>query len=627
MFSVRCSPRQKVSPTYQRQGRSASFLVFQQIKGTSSMSYVQNRIARTLSIIVTKNGAWLRCSSWLTWSSGKHVSKPSMLGTPSPAPRLKKEHGHGRERAAKSGPKDPPSVPKVFHLIQQIERIHVSKDCNGKTLAKRTWKNPSCIQVKAVILRVQWSTSKRCPRKTNRSIRSGSRRFSTFSEGIPKMSASTVDTVIWTTIGDSLATISINIKMNQLNIDAHCAMPSMLHFIVQEHNAMVDAESQVGLELNASLPSKNLVSQTIDGDKSKHSLQHLQLKLQVRKPTSSKVQQQISSPCVQLQPWCMVFQAVQPAPGNLQHALPLRSIVHGHLQKRKRKWSFQIQATEFQRIFGTSTSWIELTLQDQWRRSCDTSRQCRVQTIQAIWTMVLNQQKTFDIFEEGKQHLRILQSSNATLRSSSSSPAPSRCGTMASKMRSWMNFKRSISTWCAWLVNFIEHIVLKDGFHSGKQEPISHNHLQFQSTVLLQLRLQFQLKMPPQHFQWKQLRRQGCRCPAIKAWLMLQGTHHSSMHNPRHQWRFQAPAVQHASLQPLACKREFKKHSHEMCKDTKSSKEECMYRYLYPIDMYRWYCVHWLVWQTDPCPRHPARSPTIPSRQHRICAIAKRGFW
>ena len=30
---------------------------------------------------------------------------------------------------------------------------------------------------------------------------------------------------------------------------------------------------------------------------------------------------------------------------------------------------------------ATSTSWMELTLQDQWRRSCDTSRQCRVQTI------------------------------------------------------------------------------------------------------------------------------------------------------------------------------------------------------------------------------------------------------
>ena len=54
---------------------------------------------------------------------------------------------------------------------------------------------------------------------------------------------------------------------------------SMLNFVVQEHSAMVDAESQIGLELNTSLPSKKLVNQAFDGDKSKHSLQHLQLKL------------------------------------------------------------------------------------------------------------------------------------------------------------------------------------------------------------------------------------------------------------------------------------------------------------------------------------------------------------
>ena len=50
---------------------------------------------------------------------------------------------------------------------------------------------------------------------------------------------------------------------------------------------------------------------------------------------------------------------------------------------------------------------------------------------------------TFEIFE-GKQHLRILQTSNATLRNPSSSPAPSGCGIMASKMRSWINLKGSI---------------------------------------------------------------------------------------------------------------------------------------------------------------------------------------
>ena len=89
-----------------------------------------------------------------------------------------------------------PSVPKVFPHIQQIERIHVSMDCNGETLVKQTWMSPSCIQVKAMILHVQLSTSRRCPSMTSRSICSGSRRFLTLIEGLPKTSASIVDTVL-----------------------------------------------------------------------------------------------------------------------------------------------------------------------------------------------------------------------------------------------------------------------------------------------------------------------------------------------------------------------------------------------------------------------------------------------
>ena len=105
-----------------------------------------------------------------------------------------------------------------------------------------------------------------------------------------------------------------------LHIGAHCALPRMLCSNVQEHNEMVDAQSQIGLASNSNLQKKNLALQTFDGDKGNLHLHHLQLEFQVKKHSSSKLQQQIPSQCVQQQPWCMLFQLVLPAPGNRQHA-------------------------------------------------------------------------------------------------------------------------------------------------------------------------------------------------------------------------------------------------------------------------------------------------------------------
>ena len=194
-------------------------------------------------------------------------------------------------------------------------------------------------------------------------------------------------------------------------------------------------------------------------------------------------------------------------------------------------------------------------------------------------------QTTFEIFE-GKQHLRISQSYLEKLQFESST------------LRMWCNdlqdetmdeSQRSIVTWCEWLVSSSAHVILKDGLHGGKEEPISHNHLQLQSKVLLQLRLQFQLKAPPLQFQWKQLRQQDRRCPAIQAWPMLQGAHHARVspvltRGPR--TSLGTSEVEHVSLQPLARKRESKKHSRETsnsktlflllfeCAITQPSKEE-----------------------------------------------------
>ena len=44
-----------------------------------------------------------------------------------------------------------------------------------------------------------------------------------------------------------------NIEASQRSIDAHCAMPSMLHFVVQGLNAMEEKDSQIGLESNTSV--------------------------------------------------------------------------------------------------------------------------------------------------------------------------------------------------------------------------------------------------------------------------------------------------------------------------------------------------------------------------------------
>ena len=50
------------------------------------------------------------------------------------------------------------------------------------------------------------------------------------------------------------------------DIDAHCAVPSMLHFAVQELNAIEEAESQIGLESSTSVQSRSLGSLIFDGE-------------------------------------------------------------------------------------------------------------------------------------------------------------------------------------------------------------------------------------------------------------------------------------------------------------------------------------------------------------------------
>ena len=55
--------------------------------------------------------------------NGEIVSKSSILGMASQGPRVKSNVGHGKARLIKSGLEDLPSVPRVFHLLQHIERI------------------------------------------------------------------------------------------------------------------------------------------------------------------------------------------------------------------------------------------------------------------------------------------------------------------------------------------------------------------------------------------------------------------------------------------------------------------------------------------------------------------------
>ena len=129
--STTSSPSQKVSLRYLKPGLSARSSASQQIKGTISMWSALSRIVRISSIMLINQGVWSTSSGWTKTSSGHHVSKLSMSGTTSPAPRLKRRHGHGKAKTVRSGPGDLPSVLRAFLHIQQTERIHVRKSCDG----------------------------------------------------------------------------------------------------------------------------------------------------------------------------------------------------------------------------------------------------------------------------------------------------------------------------------------------------------------------------------------------------------------------------------------------------------------------------------------------------------------
>ena len=96
--------------------------------------------------------------------------------------------GHGKAKTVKSGllPRVLPSELKAFQPIQQIVRIQMKKDCDGKTLVRSMSMSPSCIQVKNPIQHVQSARSSTCPRMTSSSTCSGSRLSSTLIERILK---------------------------------------------------------------------------------------------------------------------------------------------------------------------------------------------------------------------------------------------------------------------------------------------------------------------------------------------------------------------------------------------------------------------------------------------------------
>ena len=94
------------------------------------------------------------------------------------------------------------------------------------------------------------------------------------------------------------ASMLTNIKKRTRSIDAHCAVPSILHFVVQELKSMEEAESQIGLESNTSAQSRNLGSLTFDGEQMQL---NFQLIFQHSVLISLKVQVKINSQCVQLQ--------------------------------------------------------------------------------------------------------------------------------------------------------------------------------------------------------------------------------------------------------------------------------------------------------------------------------------
>ena len=165
-------------------------------------------------------------------------------------------------------------------------------------------------------------------------------------------------------------------------------------------------------------------------------------------PSQEAHQQQV--PAADPQPMCAataMMHGIPMAPSSSRQSAACPSI-HEH-----RPWAPPVAEEvqlpqpgyEFQLISGILTLLIAPMLQDRWRRSCDTSPQCRAQRTQATLPMAQLQQTTFEIFE-GKHHLRILQPSSATLRSSSLKQILSEYGIMAFKMRLWMKLKRSIFT-------------------------------------------------------------------------------------------------------------------------------------------------------------------------------------
>ena len=149
--------------------------------------------------------------------------------------------------------------------------------------------------------------------------------------------------------------------------DAHCAQPSMLHFVVQDLRSMAAAESQTGLVSSSSVPSRNLENPIFYGEQKPSSslvltFQHLVL-------SSLKVQVKINNQCVQLQLCCMGFQWEHLAQGR-EAVLQCTSIKRGHLQLHRVMSFFQIQATESKPVSGTSISRKAPFVQDLSHHSC-----------------------------------------------------------------------------------------------------------------------------------------------------------------------------------------------------------------------------------------------------------------
>ena len=96
-----------------------------------------------------------------------------------------------------------------------------------------------------------------CTKRTSSSICSGSSRFLILIEEFPRILDCFVNIVTRTTIQGSLASMLTSIRKRTKSIDAHCALPSILHFAVQELKSMEEVASPTGLESNTSVQSKN----------------------------------------------------------------------------------------------------------------------------------------------------------------------------------------------------------------------------------------------------------------------------------------------------------------------------------------------------------------------------------